>query len=207
MKINLNKSNSLILYKRYKGIQVSINDNKQLITLFADNYIKFLSRIRGTNINNKNDLIEVLNRKPRSFLTRLRILVSKFKHYENLVNKNISSKIINPKLIVKATKDLRQPLNINPSLTLKSKPLNSITNNTLIDAKSEILNQKISLLKNMLKNNELTLPLNLLTPLLNLKQNNISISQVPNSTQLQLISYLETFILSGKLILNKELQH
>lgn len=207
MKINLNKSNSLILYKRYKGIQVSINDNKQLITLFADNYIKFLSRIRGTNINNKNDLIEVLNRKPRSFLTRLRILVSKFKHYENLVNKNISSKIINPKLIVKATKDLRQPLNINPSLTLKSKPLNSITNNTLIDAKSEILNQKISLLKNMLKNNELTLPLNLLTPLLKLKQNNISISQVPNSTQLQLISYLETFILSGKFILNKELQH
>lgn len=207
MKINLNKSNSLILYKRYKGIQVSINDNKQLITLFADNYIKFLSRIRGTNINNKNDLIEVLNRKPRSFLTRLRILVSKFKHYENLVNKNISSKIINPKLIVKATKDLRQPLNINPSLTLKSKPLNSITNNTLIDAKSEILKQKISLLKNMLKNNELTLPLNLLTPLLKLKQNNISISQVPNSTQLQLISYLETFILSGKFILNKELQH
>lgn len=207
MKINLNKSNSLILYKRYKGIQVSINDNKQLITLFADNYIKFLSRIRGTNINNKNDLIEVLNRKPRSFLTRLRILVSKFKHYENLVNKNISSKIINPKLIVKATKDLRQPLNINPSLTLKSKPLNSITNNTLIDAKSEILKQKISLLKNMLKNNELTLPLNLLTPLLKLKQNNISISQVTNSTQLQLISYLETFILSGKFILNKELQH
>ena len=190
--------NSLGLINKYKDINVSINDNKHIIPLFSYNYNKFLHRIVGININNKYDLIEVLNKKPQSFLTRLRNIVSKFKQYTNLVKKNSLSKRINPKLLVKLTKEeipRFKQLSIedkkNSILTVISHKNESQLVNS-IDKKYDILQQKINVLTHLLKNNELTIPLHLLNPLLKLK-NNISIYKKPNSitkNTLLLSSYL-----------------
>jgi hypothetical protein len=188
--------NSLGLINKYKDINVSINDNKHIIPLFSYNYNKFLYRIVGININNKYDLIEVLNKKPQSFLTRLRNIVSKFKQYTNLVKKNSLSKRINPKLLVKLTKEqIARQLSIeenkNSILTvIPHKNESQLVNS--IDKKYEILQQKINVLTHLLKNNELTIPLHLLNPLLKLK-NNISIYKKPNyitKNELLLSSYL-----------------
>src|ERR1700735_1084351 len=186
---------------KYKGINITINDKKKMVKLFNDKYIQFLSRIKGTSINSKDDLIIVLNRKPRSFLKRLNSLITQFKHYDKQLTKNLSLKIIHPKNIVTVTK--KSSKSLNESLTLK--PMNKNNNNNkvnanlilekhssdvsssilsnslmdvsklntskLINPKLNILTNKINTLKKSLNTNELVLPLNLLNPLLKIKNN------------------------------------
>src|SRR6267154_2062312 len=98
LKKNFNK----IDFKKKNSLNININDNKKMVTLFGGKYINFLLQLKGVSINNKIDLIQILNSKPRSFLTNLIILVKKFKYYEYLLNKKM--KEINPKTMILLSK-------------------------------------------------------------------------------------------------------
>jgi predicted component of viral defense system (DUF524 family) len=62
---------------KFKGINIPIfiNDGKKMINLFSDKYSQFLTRIKGTVISSKEDLIKVLNKRPKSLTTRLKKLL------------------------------------------------------------------------------------------------------------------------------------
>jgi hypothetical protein len=99
----MNKKINLLKYdKRFKGINITINDNKRLIKMFEGKYQQFLFRNKGTEINSKEDIINLLNRKPRSFLTTLNILVTTFKNYDKQLTAYISK--LHPKQITNLTK-------------------------------------------------------------------------------------------------------
>jgi len=98
LKKNFNK----IDFTKKNSLNININDNKKMVTLFGGKYINFLLQLKGVSINNKIDLIQILNSKPRSFLTNLIILVKKFKYYEYLLNKKM--KEINPKTMILLSK-------------------------------------------------------------------------------------------------------
>jgi Mitochondrial ribosomal protein (VAR1) len=160
-----------------------INDNKFLSKAFRDNYSQFLSRIKGTLINSKDDIIKVLNRKPTSFLTRLNNVIKRLNIFKLALIKNFS-------LIRLQTQTQTQTQTKTKTKTIGSvnkKSLNSsldlnknlYTAPKLPDLKSEILTKKINILQNLLENNELPIPLNLLKPFLkfysinSLKKNSI----------------------------------
>jgi len=93
MKKNLNQLKWDI---NYKSINITINDNKKMVKLFSDNYIQFISRIKGTSINSKENLIQILNRKPRSFRKRLNNLVTIFKNFDKQLTRNLLLKKTKP---------------------------------------------------------------------------------------------------------------
>src|ERR1700728_658321 len=67
-----------------------------MVKLFSDNYIQFISRIKGTSINSKENLIQILNRKPRSFRKRLNNLVTIFKNFDKQLTRNLLLKKTKP---------------------------------------------------------------------------------------------------------------
>lgn len=151
MKINLNQFR---LNRKFKGINIMIDDNKKLIVLFEGKYQQFLNRNKGTEINNKEDIIKILNRKPRSFLTTLNILVKTFKYYDNRLTNYLSK--VHPK-----------NLSLTKQTLASAAPLNRVSEGaTQAGNVSEIINTKLNTLNTSLKNNKLQIPLNLLNPLL-----------------------------------------
>jgi Mitochondrial ribosomal protein (VAR1) len=194
MKINLKKtftSSSPLgdgrpnLSIRLQSLNITINDSKKMVTMFGGKYIQFLMRNKGSTIKSKNDLIVILNRKPRSFLNRLSSLITNFKNYDSKLTRNLISKKIHPRKLITLSKtgssvlvnsknikkETIQNLTLLPKNT-KSNSFASINNSNLnsskiINKKYDLLISKINILNKSLKNNKLPMPLNLLKPLLN----------------------------------------
>jgi ribosomal protein S15P/S13E len=177
MKKNLNL---LKWNKRFKGVNITINDNKRLIKLFEGKYQQFLFRHKGTEINNKEDIINLLNRKPRSFLTTLNILVKTFKNYDHRLTAHISK--LHPKQITNLTKK-------TSNIPKPGIGITKLSNSKLSSPKKnfEILTEKIKNLTKSLQNNKLAIPLNLFNPLLKInstyplaeRSTNFSFNQTP----------------------------
>jgi hypothetical protein len=197
MKINLKKSFTTSsplgdgranLSIRLQSLNITINDSKKMVTMFGGKYIQFLMRNKGSTIKSKNDLIVILNRKPRSFLNRLSSLIRNLKNYDSKLTSNLlmrSPKKIHPRKLITLSKtgssvlvnskniqkETIQSLTLLPKNT-KSNSFASINNSNLnsskiINKKYDLLISKINILKKSLKNNKLPMPLNLLKPLLN----------------------------------------
>ena len=170
----MNKKINLLKYdKRFKGINITINDNKRLIKMFEGKYQQFLFRNKGTEINSKEDIINLLNRKPRSFLTTLNILVRTFKTYDQRLTAYISK--LHPKQITSLTKKTPNSPSLAPRLSFREEKrlesageITKLSNSKLISPKKnfEILTEKINKLTKSLQNNKLAIPLNLFNPLL-----------------------------------------
>jgi len=170
MKKNINQ---LKWNKRFKGVNIIINDNKRLIKMFEGKYQQFLFRNKGTEISSKEDIINLLNRKPRSFLTTLNILVRTFKTYDQRLTAYISK--LHPKQITSLTKKTSNSPSLAPRLSFREEKrlesageITKLSNSKLISPKKnfEILTEKINKLKKSLQNNKLAIPLNLFNPLL-----------------------------------------
>jgi hypothetical protein len=162
--INLLKWN-----KKFKGVNITINDNKRLIKLFEGKYQQFLFRHKGTEINSKEDIINLLNRKPRSFLTTLNILVKTFKNYDHRLTAHISK--LHPKQITNLTKKTSNITNSGIEITKLSNSKLSIPKKNF-----EILTEKITKLTKSLQNNKLAIPLNLFNPLLKINSSHVSLT-------------------------------
>jgi len=162
--INLLKWN-----KKFKGVNITINDNKRLIKLFEGKYQQFLFRHKGTEINSKEDIINLLNRKPRSFLTTLNILVKTFKNYDHRLTAHISK--LHPKQITNLTKKTSNITNSGIEITKLSNSKLSIPKKNF-----EILTEKITKLTKSLQNNKLAIPLNLFNPLLKINSSHASLT-------------------------------
>src|SRR5882762_8625091 len=116
------------------SLHLNFNENKKMATLFGDKYSNFLLQLKGVSIKNKKHLIQILNSKPRSFLTNLIILVKKFKYFEYLLNKKMEE--INPKTIISLSKKTL----INKIVFLKK--TNSISELKKLKKKKKILKKK-----------------------------------------------------------------
>ena len=92
--------------------------------MFEGKYQQFLFRHKGTEINSKEDIINLLNRKPRSFLTTLNILVKTFKNYDHLLTAHISK--LHPKQITNLTKKTSNITNSSIEITKLSNFFNCI---------------------------------------------------------------------------------
>jgi len=156
--------------------------------MFGDRYLKFLYINQATQVNSKDDLINLLNSKPRSFLTGVQLLVNKFKNYENKLIDNKKQNKVHFKDFIMLNKKTINPIS---KLYLQEKNLMSKTNTTnktkfkpksqsqlykfkslfAILHKSYLIKAKISQLKQDLNNNNLPIPLNFLKPLLQVQVN------------------------------------
>ena len=162
-----------------KGLNLVINDNKKISKMFGDRYLQFLHLNKGTQINSKTDMINMLNRKPRSLLTAVQLLVKKFKTYQNiLINYHTINKV-HPKNFILLNKNIVNPISNNlldealPKSFLKiisSELKNPIHLESL--NKSDLITAKIYQLKKALNNNKLPIPFEFLNPLLKLNKEN-----------------------------------
>lgn len=173
----MNKNINLLKWnKKFKGVNITINDNKRLIKLFEGKYQQFLFKHKGTEINSKDDIINLLNRKPRSFLTTLNILVKTFKNFDHHLTAHISK--LHPKQITNLTKKTSNIPKPGIEITKLSNSKLSIPKKNF-----EILTAKINKLTKSLQNNKLAIPLNLFNPLLKinstLRNTNFSLNQTP----------------------------
>ena len=187
---------------RSKGLNIIINDNKKISKMFGDRYLQFIHINQATQVNSKDDLINLLNSKPRSFLTGVQILVNKFKNYENKLIDNKKQNKGHFKNFIMLNKK-----NINHISKLPQKKLRSKINTTTLGAykttiktqsqsqfykfkslfaflhRSDLIKDKISQLKQDLNNNNLPIPLNFLKPLLQVnkdKENNFNFNSHDN---------------------------
>jgi len=187
---------------RSKGLNIIINDNKKISKMFGDRYLQFIHINQATQVNSKDDLINLLNSKPRSFLTGVQILVNKFKNYENKLIDNKKQNKGHFKNFIMLNKK-----NINHISKLPQKKLRSKINTTTLGAykttiktqsqsqfykfkslfaflhRSDLIKDKISQLKQDLNNNNLPIPLNFLKPLLQVnkdKENNFNLNSHDN---------------------------
>jgi hypothetical protein len=101
----------LISAKGFKTVDLSINDNKRMINKFEGKFTQFLMRNKGSVINNKEDLITILNKKPRSFLDRLTNLVNNFKNFDSKLHKNLRTNKIHHRNLIKSNKDINNLAN------------------------------------------------------------------------------------------------
>ena len=169
MKKNLNQLKWDI---NYKSINITINDKKNMVKLFSDNYIQFISRIKGTSINSKESLIQILNRKPRSFRKRLNKLVTIFKNFDKQLTRNLK----------KINLTHKRNLNKNPNTTsssIKKRMQTTTTTTTITKPKttSEHLNKLLTYMK---RDNNYNKKVNA-NLMLNKKSSNISSSIISNS--------------------------
>lgn len=149
------KQKLLTLTNQFKNLNIAIDDNKNWINLFGTNYDKFLLRNKGVTIENKDQLLQILNQKPRTLLSSLRLFVKGLINYNLTLQLNTNSSSLR----------LRNQ-NLSSSVSLKDNNKNNnisdfggqITSNQLI------IKTKIKELTQSLTQNKLSLPLNVLTP-------------------------------------------
>ena len=173
-----------------KAMSMSVNDHKKLITLVEGRFGQFISRNKGTDLSSPEAIIKVLNSKPRSFLRVLQNLVLPLKKMDQNIknmctpsNKAVT-KVGKPKTIVKGYGKRAWRITI-PSLNvlkgrgqnLDPKKLASLTKDLTasqssvakldqaVETKYDLLTNKINSLTQVLKDNKLPMPLNLLKPL------------------------------------------
>jgi hypothetical protein len=155
---------------------IIINDNKQTSKPFGDRYILFLLVNKGAKINTKDDLIYLLNKKPRSFLSRLQGLVRSFSRVRNkFINKSNKQHpkqfILNNKIkpVINTTKTYSFiPTNNNNNNIIKTKEIKDKLLK-LVKAKKKIgaiINNKMNKYTELLNNNKLRIPIHLMNPLL-----------------------------------------
>ena len=165
------------LENKIESLNIEINDNKHMINTFEGQFTKFLLRNKGTTVNNKDELLIILNDKPRTFLIRLQLLINKL-HFN--LQKNYSKKIKNK--LTKNYHNLQTRIrsrnldnvnnNINSALATKlnrgSAPHHIISVNDNLNC---LINEKITIkiknVEDLLINNTFPIPVNLLKPLLN----------------------------------------
>lgn len=166
----------------YKNINIAIYDNKNWVNLFGANYDKFLFRNKGISIKNKEQLLQILNNKPRTLLSTLRILVKGLKVYNSQLqwkltslrsNKNLtSSKLMSRKDFLLRLRDQHLSSSLkgmSPNVAKSQLEQNNLitanikTNN--LTANLNKITDKINQLTKSLSQNKLATPLNLLTPL------------------------------------------
>lgn len=191
--------------------EIIINNHKQPIKPFVDRYLNFLWLNKGSKMDTKDDLILLLNKKPRSFLSRLQSMVKTFEYSYILSGQDIISKKQHPKdrIIdskiqytfngIHANDNFSKNSNIKSNNILRSDRHNNIqsidsyslvplsktskikstlnknillqSKSGLITAKSEnnilgLVSKGINSYIQLLKNSNLTIPFNLLNPLL-----------------------------------------
>ena len=120
---------------KYLNENLTVNDNKKLIPLFEGKFNQFVFRNKGTDLNSPESIINLLNSRSRSFLKLLKSLVIPLK----TIDRNMKLKSV-----TKYNKSLIHTTNLNGT---------------------DILTQKIDYVTQLLKNNKLSMPLNLLKPL------------------------------------------
>lgn len=162
------KQQLLTLTNQYKSLNLSINDQKNWINLFGANYENFLLRNKGVTIENKEQLLHILNHKPRTLLSSLRVFVKGLINYNSQLQLNTTYNSSNLENNRKAR--LASLRNLNLSTSIKgSNSIVSVSNNvkdiTHPYGKHQIIRGKIQELTQSLTQNKLALPLNLLTPL------------------------------------------
>lgn len=168
-----------------KGLNITVNDNKKLIPLFEGRFQQFEIRNKGTDLNSPEAIIKILNSRPRSFLNILESLVLPFKNIDRNINNYCKpaykavtpkGKKAHPKRIAYLTKDITSAESTNSLLLMQSATvqgnsamatLNSVEALDLNGktVKSDLLTKKIDSLTQVLKDNKLTMPFNLLKPL------------------------------------------
>lgn len=143
------KQKLLTLTNQFKNLNIAIDDNKNWINLFGTNYDKFLLRNKGVTIENKDQLLQILNQKPRTLLSSLRLFVKGLINYNLTLQLNANSSSLR----------LRNQ-NLSSSVALKN------NNNPISETSSSqlIIKAKIQELTQSLTQNKLSLPLNVLTP-------------------------------------------
>ena len=184
------------LENKIESLNIEINDNKHMINTFEGQFTKFLLRNKGTTVNNKDELLIILNDKPRTFLIRLQLLINKLhfnlqknyskkiknkltKNYHNLQTRIRSRNLdnVNNNMLNNLNKNnLKFNNNINSALATKlnrgSAPqkivcLRPSVNDNLNCLINEKITIKIKTVEDLLINNTLPIPVNLLKPLLN----------------------------------------
>ena len=191
--------------------EIIINNHKQPIKPFVDRYLNFLWLNKGSKMDTKDDLILLLNKKPRSFLSRLQSMVRTFEYSYILSGQDIISKKQHPKdrIIdskiqytlngihandnssynsnIKSNNILRSDRHNNIQsidsyslvpLSKTSKIKSTLNKNILLQSKSGLITAKsennilglvskgINSYIQLLKKSNLTIPFNLLNPLL-----------------------------------------
>jgi hypothetical protein len=172
-----------------------------MINTFEGQFTKFLLRNKGTSVNNKDELLIILNDKPRTFLIRLQLLINKLnlnlkkhhskniknklnKNYQELqtriqtrnldnVNNNIFNNInkINKNNLTFNNNRNSQIISVNDNSKLRnySNKDYEISSSKLYCLITEKIKTKIKIVEDLLINNNLPIPVNLLKPLLNNK--------------------------------------
>lgn len=145
------KQKLLTLTNQFQNLNIAIDDNKNWINLFGTNYDKFLLRNKGVTIENKDQLLQILNQKPRTLLSSLRLFVKGLINYNLRLQLNTSSNSLR----------LRNQ-NLSSSVSLKNNNKNN--NISEITSNQLIIKAKIKELTQSLTQNKLSLPLSILTP-------------------------------------------
>ena len=97
----LHKQNILLDFNYKPVSNLVINDNKHLTNQFIGKYLNFLDINKGTPVNSKNDLIQLLDKKPRSPTLGVELLVSNLKNYNNHLSYKLNVQKIHPKIFIK----------------------------------------------------------------------------------------------------------
>jgi hypothetical protein len=175
------------LANKFESLNIEINDNKHMINTFEGQFTKFLLRNKGTTFNNKDELLIILNDKPRTFLIRLQLLINKLhinlkknysKNIQNKLTKNyhhlqtrIQSRNVdfaNNNMFININKINKNNLTFNNKMNSQIISVNDNLN-CLINEK---IQNKIKNVEDLLINNTLPIPVNLLKPLLNTNMSN-----------------------------------
>jgi len=195
------KQKLLTLTNQFQNLNISIEDNKNWINLFGANYGKFLLRNKGVTIENKDQLLQILNQKPRTLLSSLRLFVKGLINYNlrlQLNTKSYSLKLRNqntalPNYLLINNKGKTSSLSLQNSQAIKQ---NNVTDLT---AKHPVIRARIKELTESLTQNKLALPLNVLTPLMSqinkkpvLSLNDNSASGISKTQYSKLISPFKT---------------
>jgi hypothetical protein len=141
-----------------------INDKKKVSKFFNHRFLLFLDFNKSTPVSSKNDLILLLNKKPRLYVTGVQFLVSELKKFDNHLAYKLIAKKIHPQKIIKASKN-KTTLNKDKNNSDPSKrKIKEIKIQSL-----QLLKSKIQSVKNLLINNKLAFPVNLLKPIIDSK--------------------------------------
>lgn len=166
------KQKLLTLTNQYKSLNLSINDQKNWINLFGANYDNFLLRNKGVTIENKEQLLHILNHKPRTLLSSLRVFVKGLINYNSqlqlpTVNTTYNSSNLENKKGELRLRNQNLPTNIKGSNVTPASPVRDTQAAPISCVNThQIIRGKIQELTQSLRQNKLALPLELLTPLL-----------------------------------------
>jgi hypothetical protein len=136
-----------------------INDNKNLANYISFKFTLFLNLYKITELNSKNELVEILSSRPASPVTGLQKLVSRLKKIDNQWSNKLTEK-----KIIKTSKKIQ---------TNKTNDVNEIYRLLMVYENMQpvqptglnLLKSKVQNIKDSLITNKLPWPINMLVPL------------------------------------------